>query len=78
MLMLAAMDIIIDRDDGQIRKDRMDAIDTALARLSTAVPELGKLADTDADKIAGRRMNRSKAGPGRKRCWKTCAPKMPT
>jgi methyl-accepting chemotaxis protein len=55
-LMLEAMDIIIDRDDGQIKADRMDAIDAALAHIATAVPDLAELADTDAEKQAAGRI----------------------
>ncbi len=55
-LMLEAMDIIIDRADGQIKKERLDAVDAALARISTAVLKLGDLADTDAEKQATSRI----------------------
>ncbi len=57
-LMLEAMDIIIDRADGQIKKERMEAIETHFTRISSGLINLSELADTDAEKQAANRIQK--------------------
>ncbi len=51
-LMLAAMDAIIDKDEGDINERRMEHINESITIISRNLDNLLTLADTDAEKIA--------------------------
>ncbi|GAK49904.1 methyl-accepting chemotaxis sensory transducer [Candidatus Moduliflexus flocculans] len=51
-LVLAAMDSVIDKDEGRIRDERMKVITENIAALKQRFQELGAIVDTDEEKIA--------------------------
>jgi len=51
-LMLAAMDSIIDKDEGQIYAERMKAIQAAIRNMHLMVSQFGVMARTEDDKVA--------------------------
>lgn len=55
-LMLEAMDIIIDRADGRIQNDRMDAIKSGFDQVASGLIKLTELADTDQEKQSANRV----------------------
>jgi methyl-accepting chemotaxis protein len=55
-LMLAAMDAIIDKDDGKIQEERMTIITTNLQFMSNSLDMLIELADTEEEKSAVQRI----------------------
>ncbi len=55
-LLLAAMDSIVDRDDGTISHERMAGIEANAAILLSGLPELEKLSDTEQEREAARQL----------------------
>jgi len=55
-LLLAAMDSIVDRDNGTISHERMAGIEANAAILLSGLPELEKLSDTEQEREAARQL----------------------
>ncbi len=58
-LMLAAMDAIIDKDEGQVAEDRMDVISGRLEMIRNNLDNIEQLADTEEEKTAAERIRKT-------------------
>ena len=62
LLMLSAMDSIIDRDEGRIQPERLDNMQSALDQLARLAPSLQRLADTPEEHELARQVPAMIAG----------------